>query len=46
MVAEGAFNYDDEGKKIGSRDFSYFKFLKYATYDWITTLTCCEIEWP
>lgn len=45
MVAEGAFNYDDDGKKIHARDLSYSKFLKYAAYDWIMTLTCCELKW-
>lgn len=41
MVAEGAFNYNDEGDKLKAENFHFFKYVKYVCYDWIKTLTCC-----
>ena len=26
-------------------DFHFLKYTKYAIYDWIRTLFCCELEW-
>lgn len=45
MVAEGAFNFNDDGKKLKANEFNFLKYLKYSAYDWIQVLTCCKLEW-
>ena len=45
MVAEGAFNYNDDGKKLREEDFTFIKYVKYSLYDWIQLLGCCELKW-
>ena len=45
IVAEGAFNFSEEGRKIKAKDFHFFKYIKYCIYDWVNTLTCCSLNW-
>ena len=45
MVGEGAFNYNDDGKKLREEEFTFLKYIKYSFYDWIQLLGCCELEW-
>ena len=37
-VAGATFSYDESGKKVGTKNFNFFTFLKYAIYDWMTSL--------
>ena len=30
MVGEGAFNYNDDGKKLREEDFTFLKYIKYS----------------
>ena len=45
MVAEGAFNYNDDGKKMKESDFTFLKYVKYCTFDWIQVFCCCTLDW-
>ena len=45
MVSEGAFNYNDDGKKLKEDDFNFMSYLKYSIYDWINLFCCCQLEW-
>ena len=40
MVAQGAFNYSEDGKQIKEHDFSFFFYIKYSIYDWVKVLFC------
>ena len=44
-VAEGAFNYDESGKKIKEFDFYFWTYIKYSIYTWINTVFCCRLKW-
>lgn len=44
-VAEGAFNFDEDGKKIKEKDFNFFTYIKYTIYTWINTIFCTRIKW-
>ena len=45
MVAEGAFNYNDDGKKMKEADFTFLKYVKYCIFDWIQVFCCCTLDW-
>ena len=45
VMARGAFNFTEEGRKIKAEDFNFFKYLKYTLYDWINALGCCHLKW-
>ena len=45
MVSEGAFNFSDDGQKLKEGDFHFGKYLKYAVFDWLQVLGCCELDW-
>lgn len=45
MVAEGSFNYNEDGKRVREKDFHFHDYIKYSIYDWIKTLTCFEPKW-
>ena len=45
MVAEGAFNYNDDGRKLKEEEFHFFKYIKYSFYDWIQLFGCCTLNW-
>jgi hypothetical protein len=40
MVAEGSFNYNEDGKKVKQENFNFHNYIKYVIYDWINTLFC------
>lgn len=40
MVAEGAFNEDEEGTKIHENSLNYWRYIKYVFYDWAKVLLC------
>lgn len=44
-VAEGAFNFDEDGKKIKESDFYLWTYAKYTLYTWINTIFCCRLRW-
>lgn len=45
LVAEGSFNYNEDGKKVRESDFHFHKYIKYGIYDWINTLFCTKLNW-
>ena len=45
MVAEGSFNFDEDGKKVREDDFHFHVYVKYTIYTWIKTLFCIELNW-
>ena len=44
-VAEGAFNFDEEGNKVKEQDFHFGLYIKYTVYTWINTIFCGRIKW-
>lgn len=45
LVAEGAFVYREDGKRIREHDFSFLSYVGYTIFSWIKTLTCREPNW-
>ena len=45
MVAEGAFNQNEQGRKILKQDLTFPKYIKYSVYDWVNVLCCFELQW-
>lgn len=44
-VAEGAFNFSEDGKKIKESDFYFWTYIKYTIYTWINTIFRCRLNW-
>ena len=44
-VSEGAFNFNEGGRKIKETDFTLLRYVQYGIYDWINTLFCTKLKW-
>lgn len=44
-VAEGAFNYDKDGKRIKESSFNFWTYIKYTVYLWIRRIFRCRLKW-
>ena len=39
-----AFSFKNQNK-VKESDFHFLMYLKYSLFDWIKTLTCCQLDW-
>ena len=39
-----AFSFKGQNK-VKESDFHFLMYLKYVIFDWIKTLSCCELDW-
>ena len=44
-TAEGAFVYDESGRKISEQDLNFLKYVKYTIFDWLNFVFCCDLDW-
>lgn len=43
-MAEGAFNLDEDGKRIRTKNFHFVYYAISVLYEWISVLLCCDIK--
>ena len=44
-VAEGAFNFDEQGNKIKEKHFHFSSYIKYTVYTWLNAIFCGKFKW-
>lgn len=44
QMAEGAFNLDEDGKRIRTKNFHFVYYAISVLYEWISVLLCCDIK--
>lgn len=44
-VAEGAFDFNEGGRKIRSSDMGFATYIRYSFYEWVSILLCIKLQW-